>query len=155
VAVALHGSAPPAHGRRPWKRGGSPAWDGGASRRRRASSEAAGAARRWSRRRRLRTAAVRTRAVRMAVRGERRAAVGVAARGSRRANGRREAVGRAADAARLGAYSSSRACVRTAPPMAANHGLARRDTAIDRRAPRVSRISNLNKSPGMKIARRK
>jgi hypothetical protein len=73
----------------------------------------------------------------------------------RRADERREAVGRATDAVRSGAYLSSHAHVRTAPPTAANHGSARRDTATDRRAPRVSRISNLTKSPGMKIARRK
>jgi hypothetical protein len=63
--------------------------------------------------------------------------------------------GWAADAARPGAYLSSRARVRTAPPAAANHGSARHDTATDRRAPRVSQISNLNKSPWMKIAQRK
>jgi hypothetical protein len=67
---------------------------------------------------------------------------------------RGEAVG-AADAARSGRHLSPHAHVRTAPPMAANQGSARSDAATDRRAPRVSRILNLNKSPRMKIARRK
>jgi hypothetical protein len=126
------------------ERGGSPA----RGRRRRASGEAA---RRRTGRRRLQTTVVGTEA-----RGERRAAstVGASARGARRAGGRCEAVG-AVDAARSGRHLSPRARVRTAPPAAANHGSARHDTATDRRAPHVSRVSNLNKSPWMKIAQRK
>jgi hypothetical protein len=86
--------------------------------------------------------------------GARGEACGRAARGVRRAGGQREAVG-AADAARSGRHLSPFACVRTAPPTAANHGSARCDTATDRRAPRVNRFPNLNKSPRMKIDRRK
>jgi hypothetical protein len=112
--------------------------DGGTAQRRRASGEAAGAARRRSGRRWLRTAAVGTRVVGTTTRGARRAAVRTATRGARRADGRHEAV--------TDVYLSSRVRVRTAPPTAANHGSARRDTATDWRTPRVSRISNLNKS---------
>jgi hypothetical protein len=124
-----NGGAPPAHGRRLRKRGGSPA----RGRRRGDGSGDGGFRPRWSGRTLSR---------------RRREGRGVRAGDARLS-------GRAADAARSRAYLSSRAHVRTAPPTAANHGSARRDTATDRRAPRVSRISNLNKSLWMKIARRK
>jgi hypothetical protein len=86
--------------------------------------------------RRLWTAAVGTRAVKATARGAR-----LSARRTRRGV--------------VGTTFKPRARVWTEPPAAANHGSVRHDTATDRRAPRVSRISNLNKSPRMKIAQRK
>jgi hypothetical protein len=108
--------------------------DGGVARRRRASGEAE----RW-----------RTQASAALDRGGRDGGtVEAAARGARlsgrRTRGCRAAGGRGAVGS---VFKLPRACPEV-PPTAANQGSARRDAATDRRAPRVSQISNLNKSPG-------
>jgi hypothetical protein len=126
VAQQPNGGAPPVHGRRPRKRGGSLA------RGRRRGTTATGE------RRGCRGGTATVRATAASDRGGRDGGARGEVSGCRGGGARGEACGRAADAARSGAYLSSRACVRTAPPTAANHGSARRDTATDRRAPRVS-----------------
>jgi hypothetical protein len=123
AAAVLHGGAPPAHGSRPRKRGAAH-WrgDNGVARRRTRASVASDCGGRDD-----------------------------GARSEASGGARGEVVG-AADAARSGRHLSPHARVRTAPPTTANQSSAQRDAATDRRAPRVSRISNLNKSPRMKIA---
>jgi hypothetical protein len=122
TVAMLHGGSPPAHGRRPRKRGTAHRrGDGGTT----TTGE------------RLSSGTTTVRTMAASDRGD------------------RDARGWDGGARDEGAHLSPRARVWTEPPTAANQGSARRDTATDRRAPRVSRFLNLNKSSRMKIARRK